>query len=147
MDIEELQRKKPARISILEAAEIMDVNPQFLRIALQQGRFSSFGVAIKRKHWAYYINTERFIKYMRKVDEESIYTKHEKWLFNRTQEELALATKACEFEDLYFTDMTLNDFEEKLTKCEAKINGKWQEFTEDIVEPGGLNIWNKWRFY
>lgn len=64
MDIEELQRKKPARISIPEAAEIMDVDPQFLRIVLQKGRFP-FGVAVKRGRWAYYINTRRFINYMK----------------------------------------------------------------------------------
>ncbi|TEB10607.1 hypothetical protein Psfp_04145 [Pelotomaculum sp. FP] len=47
-----------------KAAAIMGVNPQFLRIALQQGKFP-FGVAVKRKKWNYYINPEQFREYLR----------------------------------------------------------------------------------
>ncbi|TEB08611.1 hypothetical protein Psch_02177 [Pelotomaculum schinkii] len=47
-----------------KAAAIMGVNPQFLRIALQQGKFP-FGVAVKRKKWSYYINPEQFREYLR----------------------------------------------------------------------------------
>lgn len=31
------------KLTVIEAAAIMDVDPQFLRIALRQGRFSEFG--------------------------------------------------------------------------------------------------------
>ncbi|MFA7136195.1 MAG: hypothetical protein WC125_10110 [Bacteroidales bacterium] len=61
------------KLTVIEAAEIMDVDPQFLRIALQQGRFSEFGVAVKMRRWVYYINAERFHAYMagRNLDDGS----------------------------------------------------------------------------
>lgn len=65
--LEELEQKRPARITVVEASTIMNTDPQMLRIALQQERFP-FGVAVKNKRWSYYINTERFIKYMRAID-------------------------------------------------------------------------------
>jgi hypothetical protein len=49
------------------AANIMGVTPRFLQVALQQDKFS-FGVGVKMERWAYYINTERFINYMKAVD-------------------------------------------------------------------------------
>ena len=55
---------KVEKLTVTEAAAIMNVDPQFLRIALQQGRFSEFGVAVKMKRWAYYINAERFFSYL-----------------------------------------------------------------------------------
>jgi len=56
------------RLSITEAAKAMDVDPQFLRLALQQGRFD-FGVAVKMKgRFAYYINANRFFGYMEGKD-------------------------------------------------------------------------------
>lgn len=54
---------RPPKISVQDAAQIMDVTPRFLQIALQQGKFP-FGTGVKMDRWAYYINTERFIKYM-----------------------------------------------------------------------------------
>lgn len=51
------------KLTIPEAAKIMDVDPQFLRIALQQGRFP-FGTAVKMKRWAYYINPKQFYDYL-----------------------------------------------------------------------------------
>lgn len=50
------------KLSVPEAAEIMGVTPQFLRLALQQGRFP-FGVAVKMKRWSYYINEKKFYEY------------------------------------------------------------------------------------
>jgi len=64
MTLRELETKRPATITINDAAEIMEVTPQFLRIALQQGRFP-FGVGVEMSQWAYYINTERFLCYMK----------------------------------------------------------------------------------
>jgi hypothetical protein len=53
------------KISVPEAAAIMHVTPQFLRIALQQQRFP-FGTAVKmRKQWRYYINTKQLYEYLR----------------------------------------------------------------------------------
>lgn len=54
---------RPVNITIKQAAEIMDVTPQFLRVALQQGRFP-FGAGVEMGNWVYYVNTTRFIKYM-----------------------------------------------------------------------------------
>ncbi len=53
-----------SNISVTEAAEEMGVTPQFLRLALQQGRFG-FGVAVRfEKRWSYYINRKQFQEYM-----------------------------------------------------------------------------------
>lgn len=49
-------------IIIREAAKIMDVTEQFLRLALQQDKFP-FGTAVKRERRVNYNNTERFIVY------------------------------------------------------------------------------------
>ena len=49
-------------ISVEEAAAILGVTPQFLRLGLQQDRFP-FGTAVKMKRWAYYINPEKFYAY------------------------------------------------------------------------------------
>ena len=67
MTLSELEKTRPAKISVPEAAKIMGVTPQFLRLGLQQGKYS-FGEAVKMKHWRYNINTERFICYMRAKD-------------------------------------------------------------------------------
>lgn len=59
-----MHRQTPKKLTVPEAAAIMDVDPQFLRIALRQGRFSEFGTAVKMRRWVYYINTERFYRYL-----------------------------------------------------------------------------------
>lgn len=64
MTLEQLEKERPERITVDQAARIMGVTPQFLRIALQHNKFP-FGTAVKFKRWSYYINTERFIKYMK----------------------------------------------------------------------------------
>lgn len=53
----------PNKLTVKQAAALMGVTPQFLRLGLQQGRFP-FGVAIKMKRWAYYINASRFYDYL-----------------------------------------------------------------------------------
>lgn len=54
--------KRPSP-TINQAASIMGVSPQFLRVALQQGKFP-FGVAVKMKRWAYFINPDKFDDYL-----------------------------------------------------------------------------------
>jgi hypothetical protein len=54
----------PLKLTIQEAAQVMGVTPRFLQLALQQNKFD-FGVAVEGERWVYYINTERFIKYMK----------------------------------------------------------------------------------
>ncbi len=62
---EKLNTQQNNKLTVAHAAAMMDVTPQFLRLGLQQGRFSEFGTAVKMKRWAYYINAERFYEYMR----------------------------------------------------------------------------------
>ena len=58
-----IPHNREQRMPVSEAAELLGMNPQLLRLGLQQGRFP-FGVGVEMEQWAYYINTERFIKYM-----------------------------------------------------------------------------------
>ena len=58
----------PRPITLPEAAELMGVTPQFLRLGLQQGRFP-FGAAVKFKRWAYYINSAQLHDYINKRKE------------------------------------------------------------------------------
>ncbi len=75
MTLQELidTKPRPIKLAILQAAEIMGVTPQFLRMGLQQGRLP-FGVGVEMDAWSYYINTTRFIKYM--TGEEMTYYNH-----------------------------------------------------------------------
>ncbi len=48
-------------INIEDAARKMGVSPMFLRLALRNNRFPSFGTAVKfNRQWRYYINRQRF---------------------------------------------------------------------------------------
>lgn len=64
---------RPVKLSVQVVAEIMGVTPRFLQMGLQQGRFP-FGVGVEMSSWAYYINTERFIRYM--LGHELTYDRH-----------------------------------------------------------------------
>lgn len=59
------QMSRDARVTVTEAAARMGVNPQFLRMGLRLGRFP-FGTAVQMPggRWSYYINAERFRRYM-----------------------------------------------------------------------------------
>jgi hypothetical protein len=52
-----------AKITVPEAAKVLGVTPQFLRMGLQQGRFPEFGKAVKFKRWAYFIHAGKFYDY------------------------------------------------------------------------------------
>ena len=65
MTLEQLEQNKLPTLTIKEAATIMGITPRYLHMALQQERFP-FGTAVKMEgRWSYYINTERFIRYMK----------------------------------------------------------------------------------
>lgn len=64
MTLEQLEKESPPEITVQQAASIMKVTPRFLQVALQQGKFP-FGVGVQMERWAYYINTTRFIRYMK----------------------------------------------------------------------------------
>ena len=64
MTLQDIEQNKPLTLSVTEAAKIMGIAPHFLRCALLQGRFP-FGVGVEMERNEFYINTERFLKYMR----------------------------------------------------------------------------------
>lgn len=52
-------------MKIKEAAAVLGVHEQFLRIGLQQGRFP-FGFAVKmQKHWSYFIYEDKLLAWMK----------------------------------------------------------------------------------
>ncbi len=64
LTIQDIEKNCPPKLTVQEAAEMMRVTPRFLQLALQQNKFD-FGIAVEGDRWVYYINTERFIKYMK----------------------------------------------------------------------------------
>jgi len=76
---------------------------------------------------------------------ESLRNKYEEWFFTKTPEEDYLQRKAFEYEEKYFSDMTMRDFEKVLSVELCDINGKHKEVWGDISEPGDLTI-DGWRF-
>jgi hypothetical protein len=64
MTLQEIEQQRPLTIPVKDAAEVMGVTPLFLRNALLQGRFP-FGVGVEVGRNEFYINTNRFIKYMK----------------------------------------------------------------------------------
>ena len=51
------------RLSIVEAAELMHVSQQFIRVGLQRG-ILPFGYAVKTSSkWTYYISPAKFTEY------------------------------------------------------------------------------------
>jgi len=61
---DDLLDKHPLTMPVKDAAEIMGVTPRFLQVALQQERFP-FGIGVEMGRWAFYINTYRFVQYMK----------------------------------------------------------------------------------
>lgn len=55
---------------VSEAAKLLKMNPQTLRLALQQSKFPQFGTAIKTspKRYVYYINERRLMDYLKGGD-------------------------------------------------------------------------------
>jgi len=53
------------KITIKEAAQLMNCSEQFLRVALQQGKLP-FGIAVKmsKRNYTYYINPKQFYDYI-----------------------------------------------------------------------------------
>lgn len=53
------------KTSIKDASKKLDLPEQTLRLALQQGQFKEFGIAIKQsKEYSYYINKKRLDAYL-----------------------------------------------------------------------------------
>ncbi len=61
---DEVDELKDSRsISVVDASKILGKPPQFLRLALQQGR-APFGFAVKYKEWSYHISKKLFYNYI-----------------------------------------------------------------------------------
>ena len=61
-----MNRLTSNRMSIDEAAKVLDCTKQFLRVALQRGVYD-FGVAIKMSgnRYTYYVNRDKLMNYVR----------------------------------------------------------------------------------
>lgn len=56
------------RLTTKEAAKLLGLPEQTLRVFIQYGRFKEFAEAIKigkSKHWTYYINAPRLYEYLK----------------------------------------------------------------------------------
>jgi hypothetical protein len=54
------------KVTVADAAKKLGMSAQGLRIAVQRGRFSQFGVAWKNEQkWSYYINRARLEQYLK----------------------------------------------------------------------------------
>lgn len=67
MTLQELEQNPPLTLSVPDAAELMGVSPKFLRAALLQNKFP-FGVSVEMLQNEFYINTQRFLLYMKGAD-------------------------------------------------------------------------------
>ena len=58
-------KEAPARITIDEAARMMEVTPMFLRLAIRKGLFD-FGECLQQTgaRYTYYINRARFLRFL-----------------------------------------------------------------------------------
>jgi len=60
----ESQTSTNPNVTILEAAELMDKSPQFIRLGLQQKVFD-FGYAVKMSStWTYHISRKQLMEYL-----------------------------------------------------------------------------------
>lgn len=51
------------KISVEEAAKLMDVSPQFIRVGLQRGIFPwGYAVQITGRRYSYFINRAKFLE-------------------------------------------------------------------------------------
>ena len=57
-------------MTVSEAAKLLGLTPQTLRLGLQQSKFPQFGTAIKTspKRYVYYINERRLMTYLKGGD-------------------------------------------------------------------------------
>lgn len=65
--LERLEKEGPANIPISVAADIMGITPQALRAGIMQDKYP-FAVSYEMVQKEFYINTVRFIAYMRARD-------------------------------------------------------------------------------
>lgn len=72
LDKKEVQKMEVGRILTTEAAEILNVSPQFIRIAMQQGKLP-IGTAVKMSSiWTYHISQKLLEEYSGKDVEKEL---------------------------------------------------------------------------
>jgi predicted membrane GTPase involved in stress response len=71
--------------------------------------------------------------------------KHWERLSLHNKDEIALLNRALDFEEKYFGDMTLSDFEDELSGVEWDIDGERVKDSGDIKSEQGITI-EEWRF-
>ena len=86
-----------------------------------------------------YHDAKELIEQAHKSD---IYEKYTEWFFTWSSEETNLYNKACDFEELYFTDLTMKEYEAELA---IVIDEETEtEFREDLTEDGEGTIQYNW---
>lgn len=68
MQEQKKEKSSKNRVKIKEAAEILGLPQQTLRVFLQNGKFKEFAEATKinnSRHWTYYINRNRLEDYLK----------------------------------------------------------------------------------
>lgn len=68
----QLEERVSTRVKIAEAANMLGLPPQTLRIFLQNGKFKEFAEVNKANgssHWNYYINRNRLENYLQTKNE------------------------------------------------------------------------------
>ena len=59
------------KLSVEEAAKLMDVSPQFIRIGLQRGVFPwGYAVQVSGRRYSYFINRAKFLEEVRPYEKE-----------------------------------------------------------------------------
>lgn len=60
-----------SKVTIEEAAKLLEISPQCLRVALQRDKFP-FGIAVKQseRRYTYYINRKQLVNYIGGTQDE-----------------------------------------------------------------------------
>lgn len=62
--VEQLTESKTKKITVLQAAKLMGVDPQFIRVGIQQGVLPfGWAVMVGTKQYSYYISPKLFYEY------------------------------------------------------------------------------------
>lgn len=70
----------------------------------------------------------------------------DEWFWTKTPKEQELHNKAYEFEEEYFSDMRLIDYEDEISAVKMKDGSEWVDTYFGDIDRFGLTIDNCWRF-
>jgi len=78
---------------------------------------------------------------------KEMHQEHFSWFESTTPEEERILNKIYEFEEKYFSDMTLKNYERELTTYREKVNGEWETSYSDLLGGEKLSLVNNnWLF-